>query len=182
MDKRDSKSLLDAWHQESLRLLEIALSALEVALNGLPCQYPSSFEFWFGKVNFSSCFDTERVEREICDAFFLRLKSIVETQMKRFPLRTNNPNWKSWDKLLHSLGVNVNVMELTDRNELGKFCAIRNCIAHNDGRVDEELNMKIPDLKRGSDIWMTRDQIRNWFQLSGRIIQAIYAGHDQNPS
>jgi hypothetical protein len=160
------------WSRESHRLLEVALVAFEIALMPLKEQPPKQYTFWFGHVCFESDSDFERVEREVCDAFFLRLKGLVEAQAKRIP-GAEKPNWKSADDLLHSVGVQPQVLSDEDRDALSNFCALRNCIAHNDGRVDDDLAKRIPDLCVGTDIWMNQEIVRDWFKLVGRMIEAI---------
>jgi len=159
------------WRQESQRFLELALSGYEIALTGLPSQFPVTREFWFGKITLPSESDAERLEREISDAFFLRLKGLVEAQLKRLP-GCPKPNWKSVDDLL-SIEVRREALTDCDREAVGDFCAIRNCIAHNDGRVDEAAARRLRNLRSGSNIWLTREQLRDWFRLCGRMVESV---------
>lgn len=172
---------IDDWERESQRMLELTLSSYEVALSGLPTKLPATLETWIGKVAFTSISDVERLEREMSDAFFLRLKGLMETQAKLVP-GARKPNWQNAEKLLISLQVQPEALPVDDREALSSFCALRNCIAHNDGRADSTAAKKLPQLKVGTDIWMTRDQLRNWFRLCGRMIDVVAKGHTKDGS
>lgn len=165
---------LTTWKQESLRLLELTRVGYEVALTGLPVTLPATFDSPCGKVKFTRPADTDRLEREISDAFFLRLKGLLEAQLKRLPCNSK-PNWKSAGDLLRSLGVKKASLSSDEMEGLDKLCVLRNCIAHNDGRVDAEAAKRLPELTPGSDIWMSRCQMRNWFRLCERVIDVVHA-------
>ena len=160
------------WSSESSRLVELALSAFETALLRLPVSYPTVQQHWFAAVRFERESDSERLEREICAAFFLRLKGLFEAQVKRCP-GSDTPNWQSAEKLLKSLRVDQGGLSDEDRVALDKFGALRNCVAHNDGRVDARLYQKEGSLKIGTDIWFMRSQLRLWFSLIMRVIKLV---------
>jgi hypothetical protein len=163
---------IEMWRSESMRLLELAYCSYEIALRGIPTELPITLQVDSWQIQFDSPSDCDRVEREISDAFFLRLKGLMEAQLKRFP-GSQKPNWKSAEALLTSLGTPPETLCEEDREMLGCFCAIRNCIAHSDGRVDDTTAKKLPNLAVGSDVWMTRVELRNWFRLCGRLISAV---------
>jgi len=162
------------WVAQSFRLIELSLSAFESALLGLPSVYPAEQKHWFAAVRFDTKSDAERLEREICDAFFLRLKGLFEAQLKQLP-GSSKPDWRSVNQLLQSLAIDSHRLSPEDQIALGQFCALRNCIAHNDGKVDAALNGKIQTLSVGTDIWFMRSQLRCWFSLVMRVAKCANA-------
>ncbi len=170
----NGESAKHAWKKESYRLLDLAQVGFETSLQGLPSpnHLPASFEFGSVTVIFNTENDIRRIEREISDAFFLRLKGLTEAQFKRYPVSTK-PNWKNVESLLSSLGVPEVSLSAEDRIMLGRFCAIRNCIAHNDGRVDATCARLVPELEEGKDVWLERIHLRKWFDLIRRVVSVL---------
>lgn len=164
------------WCNKTEYQMDLAEAAFELALRGLPPIVPSEVFLHMRSLRFDNTEHRARIEREMADAFFLRLKGLVEARIKS--LCPKKPNWKTADALLDSITLATTVLpdvHADDLLRLGQFCAIRNCIAHNDGIVDAALHNKIPELKEGTDVCMTKATLGNWFDLCKRLVAAIRA-------
>lgn len=168
------------WCDETGRLLELTEAAFELAFCGLPPIVPSEVFLHMRRLRFENSQHRDRIEREIADAFFLRLKGLLEARLKAL-CKPEKPNWKSAECLLYSIGCATDVrpvLSADDQLRLGQFCALRNCIAHNDGIVDEVLHDKIPGFAVGTDVWMTQATASRWFELCRRLVEAIRKTND----
>ena len=166
------------WLSESKKKLKYVEEAFKIAVFPLIGETPRRVQIERGYVDIRSDDYSERCERELCDAFFLRLKGLTEARLMCVP-GCGKPDWRSACRLLESVGVSPEALLKKDKDRLDDLCALRNCIAHNDGRVDGVIAAKIPQL-RGPDVWMNRDCITTWCELIGRLFDAIGASSEDN--
>lgn len=160
---------VDDWYEETFRLLTLVEAAFGVALRGVPASAPAEVELRHHgtRVSFESKDHLERIECEITDAFFIRLKSVFEAQIKRL---VPKPDWsKPIQSLGDALGRRV-VLDPEDVERVGQMCALRNVISHNDGRVDERAKRRG---LTGPDVWLTPEQWYEWLGLCLRVIEAV---------
>lgn len=170
------------WCNKTMRLLDLCSSSFELSLLSLPVLSPCQLRLPNRTtLTFDNPDQVDRLEHEISDAFFLRLKGLIEAQLKRLC----KPNWENGTKLIRSIQDSVgNLPSLSpeDLTLLGQFCEIRNVIAHCDGRVDEKATKHIPALQTGTDVWMNRETFRNWVGLCTRLINAIGNAQQNTPA
>jgi hypothetical protein len=159
------------WKKESLVRLDSLMVAYYISLRGIPIvgakielpmdTMPTLFP------------DEQRVykaEMEISNAFFLQLKGLIESRLKDSGFKAN---WKTLEEFIPSVGLRSEEIDDSDKRMLSQLCALRNCLAHKYGLVDEEAKKKIPELEIGRYIFMDRQVLKNWFIHSKRIFELV---------
>lgn len=162
-----------AWVERSMRYLDLTNSAFEVSFSGLPSALPVRREFGAFAVQFDSADHVSRIEREIADAFLVRLRGLYESRLKEL----GTCDWRSGEATVRAVERAIGAKLLLDPGDverLGELPVLRNAIAHADGKVDATTRQKMPVLTE-DDVWMDASCLRNWFALIRRLFRAIGA-------
>lgn len=162
------------WHSETRRLIELCYASFRLSSSSLPTRLPLRVVLSNLTLTFDSPSHVERIEIEIANAFFLRLKGIIEFQLRS--LGVPNDAWMSGTTLLDEIrcrtGGGALELEPEDVDRLGQFCSLRNIIAHHDGRVVGARAHRL-GVQNGTDVWQTTGTLDNWFALVFRLLDAI---------
>jgi hypothetical protein len=161
------------WREESRIRLESLMVAYYLALRGLPIVRARIKLPNLGLTSFPDNGAIDQARMEISNSFFLRLKGLIESRMKATIFEVN---WKNEDVFLISIGLTSEMMNDTDRLMFSHLCALRNCLAHNYGLVDERTSIKIPELKVGRYIEIDSKALENWFIWTNRIFDLVQMG------
>lgn len=121
----DTRGIL-SWAKTTQRLLEICESSFEVSLLGLPFLTPCEIRLSGSILRFTDSSQIDGQETEIANAFFLRLKGLIEAQLKLL-CEPGRPDWRDGAKLVESIQKSIQqtiCITEDDRGRWGELCAM----------------------------------------------------------
>jgi hypothetical protein len=162
------------WESESKVRLDSLMVAYYLALRGLPI-VGAKIKLPHAKraIVFPTTASISQVKKEISNAFYLRLKSLVESRLKYGSVK--KVKWEDEASFLKSLDLNPLVFNEDEKRLFSHFSKLRNALAHDYGFVDEYTKAKLPELKGVSYIEMDEEVMRNWFIFADRIFALVGA-------
>lgn len=156
------------WQAESKVRLDSLMVAYYLAMRGMPI-VGAKIKLPHDKVAvvFTAKASIDQAKMEISNAFFLRLKGLVESRLKQWP--NVNIDWRDETSFLKSICLEADAFGEGEKRLFSQFCKLRNVLAHDYGWVDDKTKEKLPELKDVSHIAMDETTMKNWFIFADRV-------------
>jgi hypothetical protein len=160
------------WEAESKARLDSLMVAYYLAIRGMPI-VGAKIKLPHDKkaVVFPNKASIDQAKMEISNAFFLRLKGLVESQLKQWP--NVNIDWRDETSFLKSLCLEPDAFDKGEKRLFSQFCKLRNVLAHDYGRVNDKTKEKLTELKDVSHIAMDETTMKNWFIFADRVFRLV---------